>query len=1223
MEFYTKYLKALRYNKSPNEKVLEKIDELYDKLQTELSEYSRREIKLSIEINKLLEIYNRYDIEPEETNIDIVIKEKGNPNKILAIFECKHPNNNIEMVSQDNFNKKAFHEIITNLFYLYKNKKPLPDYLVITNFLQWYIFKTNHIFLELIGEEIIRRTFILDAQAVLPFDNLTKKRIYENLEHYFNTDKGKEVLIRLKSKCLFIVLDKNFKFEEFKKSLAIFLSPDILLKEFDPNRGNPLKKDFYNELLYIFGLQEKQINGKPVIVPNNVPGTFYSQIENYLRTQGENKDFESILELIIVWLNRILFLKLFETKLVEINNSNNYYKFLTIDKITDTAKLNYLFFQVLACPIANRIDRTFNYVPYLNSTLFEIKEIENELCQISDIMADVEIPYYQHTVLKDNRNRRLRGNIKLLEYLFKFLDYYKFSEEGEEEILISPNVLGLVFEKINGYKDGSYYTPTYITDYMTKEAICSFILSKIKSDLNLDYNNIDDLINMFPRLSNKEREKIQKIIQELTIIDPAVGSGHFLVSALNTLLWLWYKFGMIQTFGKYDLSFEGGEISYFKDNETFHYTKNSSQEDLNFQKTIFNAKRHIIENNLFGVDINPKSVEIARLRLWIELLKHCYYITDDEMQTLPNIDINIKTGDALLGIMINPKPLFVEHDNFNFNRYKELYQKYKEERGKAERKRILKQLTEMENIIKGDAKNLIFYPLDFPHIVSEEGIGFDIVIGNPPYISTKDVSPKYKKILIKQFGFADDLYSHFYFKGLQLLKENGILAFISSKTFWTIQTKKNLRELLLKNQILQLVDTANPFDAPMVDTCIAIVQKTQAQNYEIKFIDTKQKQIYKVKDTVYKNVANKVFFAPTKLNLKIYEKIGTTVKKLIDNWWDKISTSKNIEKYKNILETYRNSLKPGDITLLGLITEGGQGLATANNGKYIGVLEGTKLATKVKEERPKKLWEFIQNKNPEELSNLDTENKVKKHLDNLTEKEIRILFDGLKERYGRDIFGQGWLYRIVSQDEIADIETLTDDEKLNGIEGEKTFVPYDKGDKEGNRWWAPTPYYIDWSRENVSILKTDPKARWQGYQFYFKEGFCWNLINATRSSVDLRVRWVSNSIYDVGSMRLISNFNSVPNSFIVCILNSKLENLYAELFLNFTLNFQINDARQLPIIIPTPEQLKEFELIFDRAKRVQEEKFSGKINESEAEEKLNEIQKELDRKVIKLYRLIN
>jgi methylase of polypeptide subunit release factors len=86
--------------------------------------------------------------------------------------------------------------------------------------------------------------------------------------------------------------------------------------------------------------------------------------------------------------------------------------------------------------------------------------------------------------------------------------------------------------------------------------------------------------------------------------------------------------------------------------------------------------------------------------------------------------------------------------------------------------------------------------------------GFDIVIGNPPYISTKGISEEEKKILMKHFGFADDIYNHFYFKGMQLLKENGILTFISSKTFWTIQTKKNLRELILKNQLLQLFDTS-------------------------------------------------------------------------------------------------------------------------------------------------------------------------------------------------------------------------------------------------------------------------------------------------------------------------------------------------------------------------------------------------------------------------------
>jgi hypothetical protein len=502
--------------------------------------------------------------------------------------------------------------------------------------------------------------------------------------------------------------------------------------------------------------------------------------------------------------------------------------------------------------------------------------------------------------------------------------------------------------------------------------------------------------------------------------------------------------------------------------------------------------------------------------------------------------------------------------------------------------------------------------------------GFDVVIGNPPYVSTKGVDEDFKKVLQKFYGFSDDLYNHFYFKGIEILRENGILAFISSKTFWTIQTKKNLRELILDNKLLQLVDTANPFESSMVDTCITIVQKTKAKDYEILFIDARngldKKKVYKVKDEVYKNVANNVFFIPTEFNLKIYEKLGKKVKELLDRWWSFISDSKKINKYKEYLDDYRNSLKPGDITLLGLITEGGQGLATGDNGRYIGVLDGTKWAEKVRKERPEKLWNFIKTQKPKELSNLKSKKDVEEYLNSLSEKEIRKLFDGLKEKYGRDIFGQGWLYRIVSKDEIADVESLSDDEKLNGIDGDKTFVPYDKGDRDGNRWWAPTPYYIDWSRENVRVLQTDPKARWQGYQFYFREGFCWtNVLNPNARLIKARLK--DKSVNDVGSMSLYVIVNYLNTKFIICILNSNLLFDYYRTFINYSVNIQINDIRQLPIVIPTSKQLKEFELIFDRAKRVQEEKLSGKISEEEAEERLEEIQKELDEKVLKLYGL--
>ncbi|MCM8808052.1 MAG: BREX-1 system adenine-specific DNA-methyltransferase PglX, partial [Candidatus Omnitrophica bacterium] len=498
--------------------------------------------------------------------------------------------------------------------------------------------------------------------------------------------------------------------------------------------------------------------------------------------------------------------------------------------------------------------------------------------------------------------------------------------------------------------------------------------------------------------------------------------------------------------------------------------------------------------------------------------------------------------------------------------------------------------------------------------------GFDIVIGNPPYISTKEISIEQKKQLEQQYGFSDDAYNHFYFKGIQLLKENGILAYISSKTFWTIQTKKNLRELLLKNKILKLFDTANPFESSMVDTCIAIVKKAIAnKNHQIIFLDGRKNlsepQKYTVPQYVYATTPNQVFFVPTPMNIKIYERLGKKVNELLNQWWDLISTSKNIEKNKKKLEAYRKNLQPGDITLLGLITEGGQGLATGNNGKYIGVLEGTKWADNVRKQRPEKLLlatEFCKQQK------IKTKQDAQRFLEQLSEKELRELFDDLKEKYGRDIFGQGWLYRIVSKDEIADVNNLTEDEKLNGIKGSKTFVPYDKGDKEGNRWYAPTPYYIDWSRENVRKLQKDPKARWQGYQYFFREGFCWtNVLNPNARLIKSRLK--ERSVNDVGSMSLYSIINITPDYYFVSILNSSLIFNFYRTFINYSVNIQINDIRQLPIIIPTSDQLKIFENIFNRAYNIQKQKFEGKINEEEAETRLNEIQKELDEIVENLY----
>ena len=397
-----------------------------------------------------------------------------------------------------------------------------------------------------------------------------------------------------------------------------------------------------------------------------------------------------------------------------------------------------------------------------------------------------------------------------------------------------------------------------------------------------------------------------------------------------------------------------------------------------------------------------------------------------------------------------------------------------------------------------------------------------------------------------------------------------------------------MRDLILSKRIDYIFDTANPFEAVMVDTCITqTTNLPMPKEHKVRFFDgTKDLaapvQYDPIKQSVFINTQNSVIFKPTDLNLRIYELYGQKVKELFDKWWDKIETSKKIAKNQKELEAYRASLKPGDVALLGCLTEGGQGLATANNGKYIAVRRSTKWAKNIMESRPKKLAEAIKKKKVHvpQMANFANE---KDFLDSLSEKEIATLFDALKEQYGRDIFGQGYIYKIIDDSELADVERLTKEEKENGIDTSKNyFVPYDKGDKDGNRWYLETPFAIAWSKENVQFLKTNSGKKGEGMpvvrnpQFYFREGFCWIDVNSTY----LKARIKANGVFDVLSMSLFT-MTELPDWYYVSLINSEFISLYVDNFINNTSHFQINDARQLPIIIPSPHELENFREISD------------------------------------------
>ncbi|EKQ0735050.1 class I SAM-dependent DNA methyltransferase [Campylobacter jejuni] len=615
-----------------------------------------------------------------KSEIDLSISKDEFSKDLEVLIEAKKPNSK-EFITHTKVNSKALHETI---LYYFRNREYSFSlkFIIITDFYKFYIFKISEF------EELF-------------YKNPSFKKLFEEFCNPNSLFKGnteefyKEVakLIEnskenLKGFLIDLTFLKDKQKSNFKNLASIYKTfhRDFLLGEFNPNDANSLNNAFYKELLYILGLCESKQNSKLIIAKSEESkeeqGTFYTAINSKLKEEN----FETILKLLILWLNRILFLKLIESNLVRFNDDKNL-KFLNFKKIPDFDKLSELFFEVLAKEKSTRKKSEFAYLPYLNSSLFEKQSIENTL-EISSLSNDLKLFYYKNTVLKDDKCKAKKGQVGLLEYLFEFLDSFDFGSDDEQsEILsqkelISSSVLGNVFEKLNGYKEGSFYTPSFITSYMCKESITKVVLDKFNAQFDLDVKNINELRKSL----RKEDKKAQKeLLNSIKICDPAVGSGHFLVSALNVMLSIYDELNLFDE--EFYLEVQNDEILITNHKGEFiEYKRPKTPKDKAhlIQQELFHTKKDIIENNLFGVDINPNSCEITKLRLWIELLKHSFYQSFDDgnyhdLKTLPNIDINIKCGNSLVsyfetGKSLNHYPNIKER----INKYKRIVKDYKE-----------------------------------------------------------------------------------------------------------------------------------------------------------------------------------------------------------------------------------------------------------------------------------------------------------------------------------------------------------------------------------------------------------------------------------------------------------------------------------------------------------------------------------------------------------------
>ncbi|GAA9687316.1 class I SAM-dependent DNA methyltransferase [Helicobacter pylori] len=894
----------------PKEETIENFEKEINSLLENAPREDNEEFQKNI-INSFLKNAYGYDCNTHE-RVDSAIYVDG---EVWVLIEVKALNNRNEFPKdRENPLSKAFCQMV---FYFLKEieENNSLKHAIICNAHEFFLFDCKDL---LFLKEDKRITDFHKNCAKKEGTDPSTKRFYSDLEEYLKKDfKGELRYTHF-----------NLSSYDPKEELSLIyqvLSHEVLLKQKKTLDANTLNKDFYEELLYILGLEEQNEKGKILIKPSRTKNS----LSDALKKEYKNLDDEEVMALLIAWNNRILFLRLLESLLISFKHFEK--PFLTTENFTNFNALNTLFFEVLAKKNNERSkekeikeDKILGKIPYLNSSLFDKTPLESDGHEIR-FLKNESLEIYPKSILKKDKDYQEKA-FSLLEYLFTFLHVYDFTttpkdikdnKNTSESRLINPSVLGLVFEKLNGYKEGSFYTPSFITSYMCKESITPIVLDKFNQKYNIECEKLEELKNYLKNNYNYKEDKRKEYLQvllTLRVCDPAVGSGHFLVSALNEMVFIAYELGLIASLYRHSLRLENDEIiiQHTPTNEVFNYTKPHSENDPHhhIQKELFELKKSIIENCLFGVDINPNSCEITKLRLWIELLKYSYYIFEEgkntnALETLPNIDINIKCGNSLIfNFPLNSKLTIGQTLEFSKNlkaeikEYKNSVMFYKE--GLGEKAKILQNIAKLKSLIinyfieqhqakrhlkeslkafiseYGDGifdistafgmemlkiarhrdNNYKFVPtltkkqpspigveankllikikecyetlenlknsktlewrFEFPEVLDDEGdfLGFDCIIGNPPYINTRELSKnnsvtkeKYRQIYREVSG-SYDIFILFILMGLRLQKVSNFAWIIPNKFTSTEYGRPIFEKLKSENKIKSIVDVS-------------------------------------------------------------------------------------------------------------------------------------------------------------------------------------------------------------------------------------------------------------------------------------------------------------------------------------------------------------------------------------------------------------------------------
>ncbi len=802
-------------------------------------------------------------------------------------------------------------------------------------------------------------------------------------------------------------------------------------------------------------------------------------------------------------------------------------------------RLSHLFFSGLNSPQEVDISNINNggylkpligSVPYLNGGLFERDKDDN----------DTQI------VLPDECFKAI-----FTELFERFNFTVTESTPLDVEVAVDPEMLGKVFEELvtGRHESGSYYTPKPIVSFMCREALKRYLKTQVSTEVAscvaLEQTAIQvrvglpDVIAQFvdehdpSRLNNPEA--VLEALRQVKICDPACGSGAYLLGMLHELL---------------DLR------------QCLFATKKLGSE------SIYQRKLEIIENNLYGVDIDPFAINIARLRLWLSL---AIEYEGDNPKPLPNLKYKIEQGDSL--IAPSPETIGMLRDDF-IRKYREAKVNYMRAHLKPEKQKFESEIESLKIQIalftRGSSQVTGFdWAVEFAEVFSAGG--FDIVTANPPYGASVDENVRQLYFDRRTEGAqSKDTYGLFMARGLQLLRSGGQLCYIVSDTWQTIKSHKPLRKRLVENtEIAHLIDLPTWIFNATVNTCIF----TAAKNTPSKEHNLITADLRSLKTGDWQSLTKNLnAIGDRSVDLQPLNYARYTYPQAL------IATYENFSFFIASPTLYK-LMSDKNLSRMGSIADVKVGLQTGDNEYYLRKRAGVRGSYRILDE-----------------SKLLTERDIAQ----LTEEEKRNGVEPIK--YGGRCF-------------------LPYD-KGGESDSDEGWLP---------NYYVPTQYFIDWSKSAVQRLKTatiaDVKrrkgevnkiksrdntkvaSRFQNSSCYFREGLTFSRTGQYAPTYRLS----ANSVFDTEGSSIF--FNEMSATIMLALLTSTLARYMVKCFVNHTVHAQVEDIKEFIIAHPDKETVKEIELLV--AKIIVLQKVSPRYPYYLYE------QKKLNKLIYKLYNLSN